>query len=99
LNDDVNRDWDWGKHQPAEAMDDLRHDLALDSNLHATIVHGVTDQVTPYFASKLLIDQVPPMGDPNRLKLVVLGGGHMVYALDPSRAALRDAGKQLIESK
>jgi carboxypeptidase C (cathepsin A) len=99
LNDDVNRDWDWGKHQPVEAMDDLRHDLALDSNLHATIVHGVTDQVTPYFASKLLIDQVPPMGDPNRLRLVVLGGGHMVYALDSSRAALRDAGKQVIEGK
>ncbi len=99
LNEDVNREWDWGKRQPAEAMNDLRHVLALDPYLHILIVHGVTDQVTPYFASKLLIDQVPPMGDPNRLRLVVYGGGHMVYALDPSRAALRGEAKQLIEGK
>ncbi|MGB8278853.1 MAG: peptidase S10 [Methylovirgula sp.] len=99
LNEEVNKEWDWGKHQPAEAMSDLRHVLALDPHLHILIVHGVTDQVTPYFASKLLIDQVPPMGDPNRLRLVVYGGGHMVYALDQSRAALRGEAKHLIEGE
>jgi carboxypeptidase C (cathepsin A) len=99
LNDEVNSEWDWGKHQPADAMKDLRHVLALDPKIHMVIVHGATDLVTPYFASKLLIDQVPPMGDPNRLRLVVLPGGHMVYAVDQSRAALRDQGKRLIEGK
>ncbi|MGO9134240.1 MAG: S10 family peptidase [Methylovirgula sp.] len=99
LNEQVNHEWDWGKQQPAQAMSDLRHVLALDPNIHMVIVHGATDQVTPYFASKLLIDQVPPMGDPNRLRLVVLGGGHMVYMLDQSRAALRAQGEQLIEGK
>ena len=99
LNEQVNREWDWGKQQPAQAMTDLRHVLALDPNIHMVIVHGATDQVTPYFASKLLIDQVPLMGDPSRLRLVVLGGGHMVYMLDQSRAALRAQGEQLIEGK
>ena len=99
LNDDVNRDWDWGKHQPAEAVSDLRRVLALDPDLHVTIVHGATDEVTPYFASKMLIDQIPPMGDPDRLRLVVYGGGHMLYALDPSRTALRGEGKKMIEGK
>lgn len=99
LNDEVNSEWDWGKQHPASAMKDLRHVLALDPKIHMVIVHGATDLVTPYFASKLLIDQVPPMGDPNRLRLVVLPGGHMLYAVDQSRAALRDQGKRLIEGK
>jgi carboxypeptidase C (cathepsin A) len=99
LNEEVNHEWDWGRHQPAEAMSDLRHVLALDPHLHILIVHGATDQVTPYFASKLLIDQVPPMGDANRLRLVVYGGGHMVYAVDQSRAALRGEAKHLIEGQ
>jgi carboxypeptidase C (cathepsin A) len=99
LNEEVNQEWSWGKHQPAEAMSDLRHILALDPHLHVLIAHGATDLVTPYFASKLLIDQIPPMGDPDRLRLVVYGGGHMVYAADPSRAALRADAKHLIEGR
>lgn len=99
LNEDINGEWNWGKHQPAEAMSDLRQVLALDPHLHAVIVHGATDLVTPYFASKILIDQVPPMGDPNRLRLVVLPGGHMVYAVDSSRAALRDEGRRIVEGR
>ena len=98
LNEEVNREWNWGKRQPPEAMSDLRHVLAMDPKLHVLVAHGATDVVTPYFASQLLIDQVPPMGDPNRLKLVVYGGGHMVYALDPSRAALRGEAKKLIDA-
>jgi carboxypeptidase C (cathepsin A) len=98
LNEDVSRKWDWGDGH-AEVVGDLKQDLALDPNLRVLIAHGLTDEVTPYFASQLLIDQIPPMGDSSRLRLVVYGGGHMVYALDPSRAALRADARQLIEGK
>jgi carboxypeptidase C (cathepsin A) len=98
LNEEVNRQWDWGRGRP-EAMSDLKQSLALDPHFHVLIAHGITDEVTPYFASKLLIDQVPPMGDPDRLRLSVYGGGHMLYALDPSRAALRADAERLIEGK
>jgi carboxypeptidase C (cathepsin A) len=98
LNKAVSQDWDWGSGQP-DAMADLKQDLALDPHFRVLIAHGLTDEVTPYFATQLLINQIAPMGDPNRLRLVVYGGGHMVYALDASRAALREEARKLIEGK
>ena len=102
LNEDVNHAWDWdskGRGHGVEALSDLKRVMALDSSLRVLVAHGVTDQVTPYFASKLLIDQVPPMGNPDRLRLKVYGGGHMLYLEDKSRAALRDDARKLIEGK
>lgn len=99
LNEDVNKEWNWGERHPAEAMTDLKRLLALDPHLHVLIAHGVTDTVTPYFATKMLIDQVPAMGDPGRLKLAVYGGGHMLYALGQSRAALRSDAQHVIEGQ
>ena len=42
--------------------------------------------MTPYFASKLLIDQMPAFGG-GRLGLSVYPGGHMFYSRPESRAA------------
>ena len=97
LNGQVNAHWDWdtGRH-PAEAMGDLTSLLALDPRFHALVMHGVADQVTPYFASKMLIDQVPVFGDTSRLRLAVYGGGHMPYLDDDSRAAMREDARKLI---
>ena len=97
LNMAVNGHWDWdvGRHQP-EAMGDLASLLALDPHLHAIVMHGVTDQVTPYFTSKMLIDQLPPYGDASRLRLAVYGGGHMPYLDDEPRAAMREDARKLI---
>jgi carboxypeptidase C (cathepsin A) len=100
LSDNVNRAWDWGSgHDRPEALSDLNHAMALDPSLRVLVAHGVTDQVAPYFASKLLIDQVPPMGSPDRLRLKVYGGGHMLYLDDKSRAELREDARRLIEGK
>jgi carboxypeptidase C (cathepsin A) len=82
-----------------EALSDLKRAMALDPSLRVLVAHGVTDQVTPYFASKLLIDQVPPMGNPDRLRLKVYGGGHMLYLDEKSRAELREDARKLIEGK
>ncbi len=97
LNESVNRQWDGRAH--AESLSDLKRILALDPNLRVLVAHGVTDEVTPYFASKLLLDQIPPMGNPARLRLVVYGGGHMIYADDVSRAALREDARKVIEGE
>ncbi|MFZ0494321.1 MAG: peptidase S10 [Methylocella sp.] len=97
LNENVNRAWDWGSgHDRAEALSDLKRAMALDPSLRVLVAHGLTDQVTPYFASKVLIDQVPPMGDPDRLRLKVYGGGHMLYLDAKSRASLREDARKLI---
>ena len=97
LNGSVNAHWNWdtGRH-PAEAISDLGMLLALDPHFSALVMHGVTDQVTPYFASKMLIDQLPIFGDASRLRLIVYGGGHMPYLEDASRAAMREDARKLI---
>lgn len=100
LNSRVNRAWDWGSGRShPEAIGDLKYVLALDPNLRGLVVHGSTDLVTPYFASKLLIDQVPPLGDPGRLRLEVFPGGHMFYFEDASRASLRESARLIIDPK
>uniref|UniRef100_UPI001FED805E S10 family peptidase n=1 Tax=Beijerinckia sp. L45 TaxID=1641855 RepID=UPI001FED805E len=98
LSMQVNSHWDWGGGRPrAESLSDLREIMALDPHLRVLVAHGVTDQVTPYFTSKMLIDQLPPFGDPDRIHLAVYGGGHMLYLEDASRAALREDARKLIE--
>ncbi|WP_051953072.1 S10 family peptidase [Methylocapsa aurea] len=100
LNENVNRQWDWGSGRSRpEALGDLKRAMAIDPHLRVLVAHGLTDQVTPYFASKLLLDQVPPLGDPDRLRLKVYGGGHMLYLQDKPRAALREDARKLIEGK
>ncbi len=100
LNESVSHEWDYdGGRGKTQALSDLKQALALDPNFRVLIAHGLADQVTPYFASKLLIDQIPPMGDPARVRLKVYGGGHMLYLRDAARAALREDARRLIEGK
>ncbi|MGH6869599.1 MAG: peptidase S10, partial [Methylocella sp.] len=97
LNENVTRAWNWGSGRDrVEALTDLKRAMALDPSLRVLVAHGLTDQVTPYFASKVLIDQVPPMGNPDRLRLKVYGGGHMLYLDAKSRAGLREDARKLI---
>ncbi|WP_174512459.1 S10 family peptidase, partial [Methylocella tundrae] len=100
LNESVNRQWDWdGKRDKNQSLSDLKQELAIDPRLRVVVMHGLTDQVTPYFASKLLIDQIPPFGDPDRISLKVYDGGHMPYLRDQSRAAMREDARKLFEGK
>ena len=93
LNSAVSRGWSWGGGRSApEVMGTLKGVLALDGSLRVLVAHGYTDLVTPYYASKLLIDQMPAYGGGERLKLAVYPGGHMFYSRGDSRAAFhRDA--------
>jgi carboxypeptidase C (cathepsin A) len=94
LDDVVARNWDYGSSMgnKPESASMLRAALALDPGLHVLIAHGLTDIVTPYFATKLIVDTFPPaIGD--RVKLEVYPGGHMFYARDNSRKAFRAAAQ------
>ncbi|GAU82405.1 carboxypeptidase C [Bosea sp. BIWAKO-01] len=100
LNEEVNRRWSYGQGRgDRESIRELRNVLALDPRLEVIVAHGFTDLVTPYFETKLLLDQLPALGDPARVKLQVLPGGHMFYSRDASRANLREAARTMIEAR
>jgi carboxypeptidase C (cathepsin A) len=91
LSREVNSQWTWGRGRVGpEVVDDLRNALASDRDLRVLVAHGANDLVTPYFASELILDQLPVYGSADRLKLSVYGGGHMFYSRDASRRALRE---------
>jgi carboxypeptidase C (cathepsin A) len=91
LNEEVNGQWNWGRGRSGpEVVHDLRNALAGDADLHVLVAHGASDLVTPYFGSKLILDQMPVFGSADRLKLTVYGGGHMFYTREASRRAFRE---------
>ena len=57
--------------------------------MRVLIVHGYDDLSCPYFISRLVIDQIPVSGDPNRVKLSLYPGGHMFYSRPGSQASFR----------
>jgi carboxypeptidase C (cathepsin A) len=82
--------WDFGRGlRPAESVTELRQVLALDPKLKVLVAHGLFDLATPYFGSKMLLDQLPTFAEAPRVKLVVYPGGHMFYSRDASRQAFR----------
>ncbi|MBV9589394.1 MAG: hypothetical protein JO310_07345 [Hyphomicrobiales bacterium] len=93
----MNRSWDWGRGlNPPESITQLRQALALDPKLRVLVAHGLFDLVTPYFGSKMELDQLPRYGSADRVRLVVYPGGHMFYSRDTSRAALRNEAKAMM---
>jgi carboxypeptidase C (cathepsin A) len=98
LNGSVNGAWRWGRGrgQP-ENVSEMRRALALDPNLRILIAHGLTDLVTPYFTSQLLLNQLPDLGPQPRATLQVYGGGHMFYSRDGSRQAFREDVQRLYD--
>ena len=99
LNDSIAREWDYGHgNGRPQSMTALRQYLALDPAAQAIVTHGITDLVTPYFASALLIAQVPETKPAGRLGLRVYPGGHMSYLRDDSRQALRSDAEALINA-
>jgi carboxypeptidase C (cathepsin A) len=87
LSRDVGRKWSFEDVAP-ESVTDLRQAMAIDPKMKVLIAHGFTDLSCPFFASQLIIDQIPPMGNPNQIRLAVYPGGHMFYSRPDSRAAL-----------
>jgi carboxypeptidase C (cathepsin A) len=98
LSGAVNKAWDFGRGQePAQSTSQLRQILALDPRLKVLVAHGLFDLATPYFGSKIQLDQLPPYATPDRVKLVVYPGGHMFYTRDASRQALRAEAENMMK--
>jgi len=98
LNGSVEKAWNFGRGlNPAESISELRKILALDPKLKVLVGHGLFDLATPYFGSKILLDQLPPYATPERVKLVVYPGGHMFYSRDASRQAFRAEAEALMK--
>ena len=98
LNGSVERAWDFGRSlDPPQSITELRQTLALDPKLKVVVAHGLFDLATPYFGTKLVLDQLPAFARPPRVKLVVYPGGHMFYSRDASRQALRTEVEALMK--
>ena len=98
LNGSVERSWDFGRgRNPAESVSELRQILALDPKLKLLVGHGLFDLATPYFGSKILLDQLPAYASRERVKLIVYPGGHMFYSRDGSRQAFRAEAEALMK--
>ena len=88
LSESREQAWDFGRG-PAESVSQLRQILALDPKMKLLVGHGLFDLATPYFASKVILDQLPAYARSDRVKLVVYPGGHMFYSRDGARQAFR----------
>ena len=98
LNGSVERSWDFGRGlNPAQSISQLRQILALDPKLKLLVGHGLFDLATPYFGSKIWLDQLPAYASPDRVKLVVYPGGHMFYSREGSRQAFRAEAEALMK--
>jgi carboxypeptidase C (cathepsin A) len=79
--------WTW---YGQESVSSLRSALVRDPTFRVLIAHGYADLVTPYFRTRLALDQLPTIGTGNhRVRLEVYGGGHMFYSRDDARAQFR----------
>ncbi|GAA0298808.1 S10 family peptidase [Sphingomonas oligophenolica] len=98
LSYDVNKAWDRGKPDDSPVQD-LRKAIANDPHMGVMIVHGWDDLSCPFFASRLIVDQLPSFGMAERVKLNVYPGGHMFYSRPDSGAALKADARALYAAR
>ncbi|MDE2378313.1 peptidase S10 [Bradyrhizobium sp.] len=98
LNGAVERAWDFGHGiSPPQSVSELRQILATDAKMSVLVAHGLFDLATPYFGSKMVLDQLPAFASAPRVKFVVYPGGHMFYSRDGSRQAFRAEVERLMK--
>jgi carboxypeptidase C (cathepsin A) len=98
LSYDVNRQWDRSADLRLGAVSDLRQVVASDPKLRILIVHGWNDLSCPFMGSILSVDQMPLMGDPNRVQVHEFPGGHMFYTRTTNGAGLHQLAEQMVST-
>jgi carboxypeptidase C (cathepsin A) len=88
LSDVVNRNWDRGRGPDTESVTDLRKIVSVDPKMKVLIVLGYNDLSCPFFASRLIVDALPPTVA-GRVTLSNYPGGHMFYSRPDSGQAFR----------
>ena len=76
-------------------MNDLQRARSLNPSLGVLVVHGYTDLVTPYMASRYLVSQLPTLPGAEPIRLDTVAGGHMMYFRHDGRQALKEAASEL----
>jgi len=99
LSYEVNRLWHEDDDAREGSVSQLREAVANDSSLRVLIVHGWDDLSCPFMVSVLAVDQMPAMGDPNRVQVKQYPGGHMFYSRADSQALLTADVKALYGAK
>jgi carboxypeptidase C (cathepsin A) len=98
FNQGVEKAWNFGRGiNPPDSIGELRQLLALDPKLKLLVAHGLFDLATPYFGSKIVLDQLPAYATSDRVKLVVYPGGHMFYSREASRQAFRSEAEAMMK--
>jgi carboxypeptidase C (cathepsin A) len=98
LSGDVNQQWDRNDDLRKGAVRDLRESVAADPKLRVLIVHGWNDLSCPFMASVLSVDQMPIMGDANRVQVHEFPGGHMFYTRTVNQDALHKLAETMVET-
>lgn len=100
LNTEVNRKWEWNDNRAdAEATSDIRELLATIPAFRLMIVHGYTDALTPYGASRYVLDHLPPTLARGRVALKLYHGGHMFYTRQDSRRAMAEDARKFFAAE
>ncbi len=87
---DISGRWEWREGRGnASVSDDLRVLLAFNPSFRLLIAHGSSDLVTPYMASRYVLDHLPPI-EGERAQLRLYSGGHMFYVADQPRKSFTD---------
>jgi carboxypeptidase C (cathepsin A) len=98
LNDAVGNAWNFGRgRNPAESVSELRQSLALDPKMKLLVGHGLFDLATPYFGTRIALDQLPAYASPDRVRFAVYPGGHMFYSREEARKAFRGEVQTLMK--
>jgi carboxypeptidase C (cathepsin A) len=100
LSEDVARAWDRSNGRGAfgnsASETDLRVAVSTDPKLHVLIAHGWADLSCPFMGSLLTVNEIPIMGEANRIQVHEYAGGHMYYARLASSLALRKDVQELV---
>jgi carboxypeptidase C (cathepsin A) len=93
LNEDVNRRWEWNgsrggdSRSLASASTEIRDLLSVIPSFRLLVAHGYSDALTPYGASRYVIDHLPSELAAGRAQLKLYRGGHMFYTKPDSRVS------------